>query len=153
MTENPPVPERLRWLDTLSSWLDNRFRIPFTNIRFGLDALIGLVPYLGDMVSFGMSAILIIFMVRYGASGRVMMLMVGNIALDALLGAIPLLGDIFDFRFRANRRNFELLRSHYATGKHQGSAWPWILLLLLMLAVLFFLLLWLIWEAGKWVVS
>ncbi|MEM1218851.1 MAG: DUF4112 domain-containing protein, partial [Bacteroidota bacterium] len=105
--------QEFAWLDSVSDFLDNRFRIPFTNIRFGLDFLIGLVPYVGDLISFGISSVLLIAMVRHGVGGRVVLLMIWNIFLDTIVGGIPVLGDLFDLQYRANRRNFELLKAHY----------------------------------------
>lgn len=130
--------------------LDSRFRIPFTNIRFGLDFLIGLVPYAGDLLSFFISAILVISMARHGASGRAVLVMLWNILLDTVVGSIPILGDIFDLNYRANRRNLNILLEHYEEGKHKGSAWPIILLVLGVLFLLFFLLIWLLWKMVLW---
>lgn len=101
-------------LDTLASFLDNRFRIPGTEIRFGLDAIIGLVPYVGDIAGFALSGILFSVMLKRGAGPLTLLRMMGNFVLDALVGAIPLLGDLFDFGFKANRRNVDLLKKYYA---------------------------------------
>lgn len=118
--------EELEWVDRVVNVMDDRFRIPGTRIRFGLDALIGLVPWLGDAVSVGISGMLVMAMARHGASGMVLVKMIGNVIIDMIIGAIPLLGDLLDFSFKANRRNLRLLREHYEEGKHQGSAW-WVL--------------------------
>ncbi len=129
------VPTEFKYLDSMSDLLDSRFRIPGTNIRFGLDFLVGLVPYAGDLVTFVFSGVLVISMARNGASGMVVLKMLGNILLDTLVGSIPILGDLFDLSFKANRRNYKLLKEHYQGGKHGGSALP------IILAVLFALLL------------
>lgn len=136
--------EKIEWLDNVSAFLDNRFRIPGTNTRFGLDFLIGLVPYAGDIISFGISGVLVLTMARYGASGRVIIQMLWNIFLDTLVGAIPILGDIFDLYYKANRRNFDLLREHYEEGSYQGSGWWIILLVICSLLALFILLIWIV---------
>jgi hypothetical protein len=128
---------QLQWLDFVSDFMDSRFRIPFTNIRFGADSIIGLFPYAGDLIGFGISGILVATMVNHGASGKVVLKMIGNILLDALIGTIPILGDIFDFTYKANRRNFNLLKAYYQEGKHQGNAW-WVFILIF---ILFFALL------------
>ena len=144
------VPPKIKWLDTVSAFLDNKFRIPGTNTRFGLDFLMGLVPGAGDMVSFGVSGVLVITMARYGASGRVILQMLWNIFLDTVVGAIPILGDIFDLYYKANRRNFELLRSHYEEGAYSGSG-KWIVILVLMaLVAMFILLIWLVAKLAAW---
>ena len=126
-TQTKESPKELYWIDQASDLLDSKFRIPGTNIRFGLDFIIGLVPYAGDVVTYGFSSILVLSMVRHGASGMVVIKMLWNILLDATIGSIPLLGDLFDLHFKANRKNFELLREHYEEGQHQGSAWPVVL--------------------------
>lgn len=126
-----------------SDWLDTRFRIPGTRIQFGLDFIIGLFPVVGDIVSFSLSGGLLLLMIRKGASGKALSLMILNISLDALLGSIPFLGDVFDLFFKANKRNLDLFQAHFEEGKHQGSAWPVIfallLILLLILTVIFYL--------------
>ena len=117
---NPP---KLKYLDTASDLLDSRFRIPGTDIRFGVDFLIGLVPVAGDVITFGFAGLLVIAMARHGASGMVVVKMLWNILLDATVGSIPVLGDLFDLKYKANRRNYQLLTEHYQEGEHQGSDW------------------------------
>ncbi|MCC6726709.1 MAG: DUF4112 domain-containing protein [Saprospiraceae bacterium] len=129
------TPKEFKFLDAMSDLLDSRFRIPGTHIRFGLDSLVGLVPYAGDLVTFAFSGVLVLAMVRNGASGILAVKMLGNVLLDTLVGSVPILGDLFDLSFKANRRNYKLLQEHYQEGKHGGSAWP------VVLAVLFMLLL------------
>jgi hypothetical protein len=126
------TPQELRWLDGATRFLDNRFRIPGTDIRFGFDVLIGLIPGIGDVVSLSISGLLVIVMARKGASGMVVVKMIFNILLDAILGTVPVLGDIFDLSYRANRRNLHLLQEHYGEGEHQGSAWPVVIAILLL---------------------
>lgn len=126
----------LKWLEGAADLLDDRFRLPGTSIRFGLDALIGLIPYLGDVVSFVLSGFLLMVMARRGASGALLVKMVGNILVDGAIGTIPFLGDLFDLRFRANKKNIHLLLEHYQEGQHGGSAWPLILMILLALVSL-----------------
>src|SRR5689334_10637016 len=113
---------QFRGLNTLASLMDNRFRIPGTNIRFGFDALIGLVPGIGDLVSFAVSAYIISEASKNGASGYVRSRMILNVAIDTIVGAIPFMGDIFDVGFKANQKNMRLLQQHFNEGKHKGSA-------------------------------
>jgi hypothetical protein len=94
---------RLAWL------LDNAIPIPVINYRIGLDALIGLIPGLGDTAGLLMSSFIVIQAVRLGAPGATLMRMVLNIAIEALIGLIPILGDVFDATFKANARNVRLL--------------------------------------------
>jgi len=143
-TPSTVVPQKIKWLDTVSSLLDDKFRIPGTNTRFGADFLIGLVPYAGDLVSFGMSSALVLTMVRYGASGRVVLQMLWNILLDTTLGAVPILGDIFDLYYKSNRRNFELLKEHYTEGTYQGNGLWMVGLVLFFLIALFVVMIWVV---------
>ena len=125
----PPSPAvDLPWVRTITRLLDDQFRIPGTSLRFGLDFLLGLVPGAGDLLSFTVSGVLVLTMVRYGASGMLVVKMIANLLVDALIGAIPVLGNIFDFGFKANRRNLRLLDQYYTAGKHRGSAW-WVVFL------------------------
>ena len=147
-TATTATPPELKSLDFISDLLDSRFRIPGTDIRFGLDSLVGLVPYVGDLTTFGVSGAMIISMVKHGASGMLVVKMLWNILIDTLFGAIPLIGDIFDFRFRANRKNFELMKEHYEQGEHQGSG-TWVLVLVVILLIaLFSFMLWAVWKIG-----
>lgn len=142
-----PTPyEDLKWLDTVSDLLDTRYRIPGTNIRFGADFLLGLIPGAGDALTFGISGLLVLVMARKGASGMVLFKMIGNIVLDVIVGAVPILGDLFDLGYKANRRNLHLMEEHYKEGKHQGSAWGPVLLVALVLLGLFVLSIFVIWR-------
>lgn len=145
-TQPKETPPELKNLDFISDLLDSRFRIPGTEFRFGLDSLVGLVPYVGDLTTFGVSGAMIVSMVKHGASGMLVVKMIWNVLIDTLFGAIPLIGDIFDFRFRANRKNFELLKEHYEEGKHQGSA-TWVIgLVIISLIALFSFMIWAVWK-------
>lgn len=139
------VPQ-FKWLDYASDFLDSKYRIPFTNIRFGADFVVGLLPYGGDLITFGCSGFLVLIMARYGVSGQVIAKMLGNVLLDTLVGAVPILGDLFDLRYKSNQRNLKLLKAHYQEGKYQSSAWRAVLLVLLALGSLLFLAIWLIWK-------
>ncbi len=121
-----PVPEALHYLDQLTRLMDTAFRIPGTQFRFGLDAIIGLVPGLGEGVSLVISGGLVLAMFRHGVSGPLLLRMVGNMALDALIGAIPILGDLFDVAYKANRRNLKLLLQHHRQGKSTKPALPYV---------------------------
>jgi hypothetical protein len=103
--------ERIARLDALASLLDTAILIPGTNVRFGLDALIGLVPGIGDAVTTLLSLYIVKEARALGAPRHLILRMLGNVALDGLAGAVPLAGDIFDVMWRANRRNMALLRT------------------------------------------
>ncbi|MEM6963598.1 MAG: DUF4112 domain-containing protein [Bacteroidota bacterium] len=144
------LPEQLKGLDNFTRLLDTSFRIPGTKTRFGIDFLIGLVPYAGDVLSFLFSAGLIITMARHGVSGQVIGRMIWNVLLDTVVGSVPILGDIFDLYFKANRRNFHLLRDHYGEGKYTGSIWRVVIPVLIALAIVFVLMLWLVYQIVAW---
>lgn len=125
----------MRWIEKTSNLLDNAIRVPGTNFRIGLDPIIGLIPVVGEVVTFGMSAVLVLTMVRHGASGNLILKLLANALVDASIGGIPVLGDLFDFGFKANQRNVRLLREYYYEGKHQGNAWGvWVLVVVLAVA-------------------
>ena len=104
--------QRLARLDALSRLFETPFIIPGTNIRFGLDALIGLVPGIGDIITTATSLYLVHEARQLGAPKHLIARMIGNIALDGVVGAVPIVGDAFDVMFRSNRRNMALLRNH-----------------------------------------
>lgn len=115
---NPPS---LKGLEEISRYLDSRFVIPGTKIRFGFDPLLSLFPVFGDLFTFLISAMLIYKMKQHGASRQVVIKMMLNSTLDAVIGAIPLVGTVFDVFYRSNDRNIRLLKEHYYEGKHQGT--------------------------------
>ncbi|MEL7124070.1 MAG: DUF4112 domain-containing protein [Bacteroidota bacterium] len=140
----------LIWLEHAADILDNRFRIPGTQIRFGIEAIIGLFPYVGDVITFIVSGFLLILLARQGISGKLVLKMIGNIWIDGAVGTVPLLGDIFDFRYKANRRNVELVKEHFAESRHGGSAWWIILLILFMIFLLLALSVFALWWISQW---
>jgi Domain of unknown function (DUF4112) len=108
----PPRSRRARIarIDALATLLDTALVVPGTGVRFGLDALIGLVPGIGDLISTALSLFIVHEAFHLGAPGHVIARMLGNVALDGAFGAVPLVGDAFDVLWRANRRNMRLLR-------------------------------------------
>jgi hypothetical protein len=111
----------IQWLEDVSTWMDSKFRLPGTQIRFGLDPIIGLIPFAGEVTTLVISSGLVLSMAKHGVSRKVVILMVLNVLLDAVIGSIPIIGNIFDFTYRANQRNIRLLKRHYQEGKYQGS--------------------------------
>lgn len=107
-------------LENLSRYLDGLFRIPGTGWRFGLDAVIGLIPNVGDTLTSLASFYILFSGVRYGVPKITMLRMAFNIGLDYLVGMIPFLGDAFDFIWKSNQRNMDLIRAR-ATGKDVGT--------------------------------
>ncbi len=97
-------------IERLARWLDTAFIIPGTRIRFGADALIGLVPAIGDAVTTALSAYIVYEAHRLGAPKHMLLRMIANVAFDTAITAIPVAGNIADVFFRANRKNIALLR-------------------------------------------
>ncbi len=121
--------------------LDSQFRIPGTNFRFGVDALVGLIPGFGDFAGAIASTVFLLQGLRIGAPRAVMGRMLANVIIETLVGAIPGIGDLFDATFKANQRNLRLLERLVAEPDrtHQSSrkllAWMGIGILLLLLAI------------------
>jgi Domain of unknown function (DUF4112) len=92
--------------------MDSAFVIPGTNIRFGLDPIIGLLPGIGDGATALTSLMLLLKAVGHGVPKIVLARMALNIVLNTSLGAVPIFGDAFSFYFKSNDRNYELLRKH-----------------------------------------
>lgn len=97
---------RLAWL------MDNSFRIPGTQLRFGIDGLIGLFPGLGDALGALISSHIISQAAQMGVPKSVLLKMAFNVAIDALLGIFPVIGDMSDFIWKANYRNVKLLNDY-----------------------------------------
>lgn len=143
--------KRLVWLDRSAEILDNKFRIPGTKIRFGVDAVIGLFPYVGDVLTFLVSGFLVIVIARYGINSKLMLKMLGNIWVDGMFGTVPFFGDIFDLRYKANLKNVRLVKEYIAEDKHKGSAWGMVLLILFIIGLMIVLSIILIWKISQWV--
>lgn len=103
---------RLERLRHLAHLLDDRFAIPGTRYRIGLDGLIGLVPGIGDAVTTAVSLYIVLEARRLGVPISKLGRMGLNVGLDALLGAVPLVGDLFDVAWKANKRNLRLVLDH-----------------------------------------
>ena len=101
---------RIARIDALATLLDTALVIPGTTVRFGLDALIGLFPAVGDIITTALSLFIVHEAYQLGAPRHVIVRMLGNVAVDGVFGAVPLVGDAFDVLWRANRRNMRLLR-------------------------------------------
>ncbi len=89
-------------------------RVPGTNLRFGVDPIIGLIPGFGDAVGAILAGWILVEAIRLGVSRATLLRMAGNVACDALVGAVPVLGDAFDFVWKANLWNVALLERHLA---------------------------------------
>lgn len=122
-------------LETLSRYLDDWIKIPVVGWRFGLDALIGLVPNVGDMATSVLSFYILVAGVRYGVPKITLLRMAFNIGLDYIVGAIPFVGDAFDLFWKSNKKNMELLRER-ATGNDKGTTGDYLFVGLIILALI-----------------
>jgi hypothetical protein len=111
--------------------LDSAFRVPGTNMTFGLDPIIGLIPWIGDITTPLFAAVLLLHAVRLRIPRVVQARMLMNAAIDLVIGLVPVAGDLFDFGWKANVRNLALLERHAHPGaKATASDWGFVLIVL-----------------------
>jgi hypothetical protein len=120
MSQPSAIPN-LKWVRRVSTFLDSKFTIPFTKVKFGLDPIFSIIPGLGDLGTYAVALVIIYTVRKNGASGNVITKMLLNSTLDTIVGSIPVLGTVFDVFYRSNERNLRLVEEHYEEGKHQGS--------------------------------
>jgi hypothetical protein len=101
-------------LDMLATVFDTAFILPGTNVRFGVESLVRLLPGVGDVIASALSCYLLYEARRLGVPRLLFARMLANVVLEGTIGAVPIAGDAFDVFFRANRRNVALLRAHFA---------------------------------------
>ncbi len=106
------VAASLERLDALAKAMDSAIAIPGTRVTVGFDALLGLLPVIGDAISTAIGGYIIWEARRLGASKFTITRMATNTTIDAVVGAIPIVGDVFDVAYRSNRKNIDLLRRH-----------------------------------------
>jgi hypothetical protein len=112
--------ERIARIDALATLLDTALVVPILNLRFGLDAVLGLVPGIGDLLTTAMSLYIVHEARQLGAPAFLVARMLGNVAIDGVVGAVPLVGDVFDVMWRSNRRNMRLLQDWLAAEERRG---------------------------------
>lgn len=137
MHVDPPRHEHLRRWAVL---LDSAFKVPGLPVRFGLDAILGLVPGLGELTTPAFTVALLVTGVRMRVPAVVLARMVLNAAVDAIVGLVPILGDLVDIGWKANLRNLDLLERHMVPGTPARRADVWVvtagIALIALLAVL-----------------
>ena len=111
----------LKGFAALSVLLDNKFKLPFIPARFGLDAMLGLVPILGDAITAVMGLYALVVAQREMVSFWGKLAMIWNILLDFVLGAIPFAGDFFDWIFQAHRKNLDILERHVSKRRAKAA--------------------------------
>ncbi|WP_077148474.1 DUF4112 domain-containing protein [Sphingopyxis sp. KK2] len=113
LIQNRRDPAALRKrVETLEYILERSFTVPGINRPVGLDAIVGLIPVVGDVITATMGAYLIWEARNLGLPKWKIWRMVGNLGVDTALGAVPLVGDAFDFLFRSNTRNLKIIKKH-----------------------------------------
>ena len=100
-------------LDRLATVFDTAFILPGTNVRFGIESLLRLIPGIGDLAASALSCYLLYEAHQLDVPRTLFARMLANVLLEGFVGAVPLVGDAFDVMFRANRRNVALLRQHF----------------------------------------
>ena len=117
----PSSDAALKRLQTVANVLDSAFVIPGTRQRVGIDAIIGLVPGIGDVVTTLLSSYIVLEARNLGVSKLALGRMLTNLGIHAAVGSIPVIGDLFDAFFRVNQRNIRILRSQL---ERRGNADP-----------------------------
>jgi hypothetical protein len=128
-----------RSLDQLSLLMDGLFRIPGTGWRVGLDAIIGLIPGVGDFATTAVSLYILAAGVRYRVPKVTLLRMAANIGVDYLIGTIPVVGDLFDAAWKSNQMNVELVRRRASVSAEEavhGRASDWLFLGVLVIGLL-----------------
>lgn len=101
-----------RRIEALEKLLENNFTVPVINRPIGLDAIVGLVPGIGDAITAAMGIYLVWEARNLGLPNWKLWRMAANVGIDTLLGAVPVAGDLFDFLYRSNTRNLKIIKRH-----------------------------------------
>lgn len=127
------VDPRVADVEALARWLDYAFELP-GHFRFGLAGIIGLIPGIGDVIDAIVSFYIVFRAIQLGISRVAIARMLVNIGIESLAGAVPFIGDLFDIAFKANRRNYLLLKRHLLEPKQQ-RVHDWLFLILTIVVV------------------
>ena len=142
---------RLLFVRFLADLLDQRFTIPGTSIRVGLDPILGLVPGIGDALANIAGSAILIIAVQLNVPKIVLIRMGLNVAANALIGAIPILGDIFSIWFRSNAKNADLLERYVGSERRRAGLGDWLFVAGIISAVVligFGIILAIVWMIG-----
>lgn len=123
--------ERINRLRRLAWLLDSSIPVPGTRFSIGLEALVGLVPVIGDFIGVAFSGVILLEAARLGVGKRILARMALNVALEGLVGVVPLAGDVFDAAWKANQRNVRLLNEWLERPARTERASGWFVLGLL----------------------
>ena len=124
----------------LADWLDQRFTIPGTSIRIGLDPVLGLIPGIGDMIANLAGSLIILIAAQYRLPKIVLLRMGLNVALNSMIGAIPVFGDIFSIWFRSNVKNAQLLERYVSVEGRASTFGNWIFVIAVIIGIVLLLI-------------
>jgi hypothetical protein len=124
--QNSPSSQRILLARFLAEWLDQRFTIPGTSIKIGLDPILGLIPGIGDAVANLAGSAILLIAAQYQVPKIVLLRMGLNVALNAIIGAIPVFGDVFSIWFRSNAKNAQLLERYVSAEEQASTFGNWI---------------------------
>ena len=133
-------PHRFLLAKFLAEWLDQRFTIPGTSIRIGLDPILGLIPGIGDMIANLAGSAIILIAAQYRLPKIVLLRMGLNVALNAMIGAIPVFGDIFSIWFRSNVKNAQLLERYVSVEGRASTSGNWIFVIAVIIGIVLLLI-------------
>jgi hypothetical protein len=126
--------ERVQSLRKLQYFLDSAFRVPGTNFRFGWDPIIGLIPWVGDLLTAVMSCAIVVQAHQMRMPRVVQLRMLLNVAIDVVLGIVPFAGDIADVFWKSNTKNLAMLERHVARPR-PATAGDWVFVILVLAAI------------------
>ncbi|HEX9786898.1 MAG TPA: DUF4112 domain-containing protein [Candidatus Binatia bacterium] len=118
--------DRLWFAKFLADLLDQRFTIPGTSIRIGLDPIIGLIPGIGDLIANLTGSLILIVAAQLGVPKVILVRMGINIAINTMIGAIPIFGDIISIWYRSNVRNVALLQRYLGEPSKKAVFRDWL---------------------------
>jgi hypothetical protein len=121
------IDQRIADVEALARWMDYAFALPGGS-RFGLAGFIGLIPGLGDLIDAAVSLYIVHRAVQLGIPRVAITRMIVNVGIEGVVGSVPFAGDAFDIAFKANRRNYQILRNHMRSSRRQ-SRLDWVFVL------------------------
>jgi hypothetical protein len=121
------IPHELAQVRALAKILDSAFVVPGTDFRIGLDAILGLIPGVGDLIGMAIGGYIITTAAKLGVPRAVLGRMLVNVGADAVVGSVPVVGDVLDAAWRANVKNVRLLEQALAEPRRAARSSTWVL--------------------------
>lgn len=135
--ENQKHKKSLKTIAFLSKWMDNKFTIPGTQIKFGLDPLLSLIPGIGGIISAAINTIILGLILVKGVPFRIALQMFANILVDSFISLVPVVGTVGDLVFQANTKNLALLENHLNNNQEGKYSYGAVTLLFIILLFIF----------------